>query len=264
MSPEILFWLALAIKMIVAAIFVVLATVTAERAGPVIGALIATLPISAGPAYVFLAFDHDASFIAASALTSLVMNAATAIYALIFVLLAQKDRLILSVPAGALVWLVLALTVRKMEWSLMEAAAVNVVVLPICYFVARPFRDVPVPRNPLRGIDLLLRALLVALLVAAVVTLSFRIGPGGTGILAVFPIIYTSIMIILHHRVGGRATAAVIANGFLGLTGFAIAVVTLHLTAVPLGTSVALTLALFVALLWNLGIYGARRRGIAA
>ncbi|MFN5406092.1 MAG: OsmC family peroxiredoxin, partial [Bradyrhizobium sp.] len=32
-------------------------------------ALVATLPISAGPTYVFLALDHDAAFIAEGALT---------------------------------------------------------------------------------------------------------------------------------------------------------------------------------------------------
>jgi hypothetical protein len=61
----------------------------------------------------------------------------------------------------------------------------------------------------------------VALLVGLVVTLSFRIGPAGSGVLAVFPVIYTSIMIILHCRIGGPATAAVLANAVPGLAGFA-------------------------------------------
>src|SRR5579883_1439902 len=60
--------LALAAKLAITAAFVVGAARTAERAGPLIGAMVATLPIAAGPAYVFLALDHDASFIAASAL----------------------------------------------------------------------------------------------------------------------------------------------------------------------------------------------------
>ena len=42
-----------------------------------IGALVATLPISAGPSYIFLAIDHDAAFIAEGALASLPINAAT-------------------------------------------------------------------------------------------------------------------------------------------------------------------------------------------
>ena len=64
MSPELIFILTLALRMAITAAFVVSASVITERSGPVIGALVATLPISAGPSYVFLALDHDAAFIA--------------------------------------------------------------------------------------------------------------------------------------------------------------------------------------------------------
>ena len=77
MSPELTFILLLALRMAVTAAFVVTASVITERSGPVIGALVATLPISAGPSYVFLALDHDAGFIAEGALASLPINAAT-------------------------------------------------------------------------------------------------------------------------------------------------------------------------------------------
>ena len=75
MSPELYFVLTLIVKMAVTAGFVLVATVTAERAGPLVGGLVATLPISAGPVYIFLALDHDAHFIAQGALGSLVTNA---------------------------------------------------------------------------------------------------------------------------------------------------------------------------------------------
>ena len=52
--------------------------------------------------------------------------------------------------------------------------------------------------------------------------------PGGSGILAVFPIILISIMLILHRRVGGKPTAAVMANAVTGLVGFAFACIVLH------------------------------------
>src|SRR5262245_62109551 len=100
MSPLLLFWLALLVKMAVTAGFVVLATATAERAGPVVGALVATLPIAAGPAYVFLALDHDAAFIAASALASLAVNAVTAVFALTYAATAQQRGLALSLAAA--------------------------------------------------------------------------------------------------------------------------------------------------------------------
>ena len=77
MSPELAFLLTLVLRMAITAAFVVTASVITERSGPVIGALVATLPISAGPSYVFLALDHDAAFIAEGALASLPINAAT-------------------------------------------------------------------------------------------------------------------------------------------------------------------------------------------
>ena len=61
--------------------------------------------------------------------------------------------------------------------------------------------------------------------------MSFRIGPAGSGILAVFPIILISVMLILHRRVGGKPTAAVMANAVTGLVGFAFACVVLHFAA---------------------------------
>ena len=62
MPPDFYFALTLIVKMAVTAGFLLAATVTAERAGPLIGGLVATLPISAGPVYIFLALDHDARF----------------------------------------------------------------------------------------------------------------------------------------------------------------------------------------------------------
>src|SRR5262245_59205825 len=57
-SPELMMWFVLATKMAVTALFVTAATIIAERLGATVGALVATLPVSAGPVYVFLALDH--------------------------------------------------------------------------------------------------------------------------------------------------------------------------------------------------------------
>ena len=82
--------------MAITAAFVVTASVVTERSGPVIGALVATLPISAGPSYVFLALDHDAAFIAEGALASLPINAATIFLGLTYVVLAQRQSALVS------------------------------------------------------------------------------------------------------------------------------------------------------------------------
>src|SRR5687768_4748967 len=96
MSPELAFILTLALRMAITAAFVVTASVITERSGPVIGGLVATLPISAGPSYVFLALGHEAGFIAEGALASLPINAATLSLGLVYVVVAQRHGAIVS------------------------------------------------------------------------------------------------------------------------------------------------------------------------
>ena len=98
MPPDLL---AFAAKMATSAAVVVLASLLVERAGPVVGALVATLPLSAGPAYAFLAMEHGAAFVPASALASLPAVAATAAFVAAYVLLAQRRGAAASL-AGAL------------------------------------------------------------------------------------------------------------------------------------------------------------------
>src|SRR5262250_2327408 len=118
MSSDLTFLLMLVLRMAVTAGFVVSASFIAERSGPVIGALVATLPISAGPSYVFLALDHDAAFIAEGALASLPINAATIFLGLVYVVLAQRHGALLSCTAAVAVWFGLAAIIRSVQWSL--------------------------------------------------------------------------------------------------------------------------------------------------
>ena len=112
-----------------------------------------------------------------------------------------------------------------------------------------------------RWYDVPFRAALASLLIAIVVTLSSRVGPALTGIIAFFPIVLTSLVLILHPRIGGPATAAITANGTLGLAGLSVALLVLNCTAIPARTPAALTLALAVSIGWNLIVLGLRRRG---
>ena len=260
--PDVAFLFGLTLKMAITASFVIFASFTAERAGALIGAMVASLPISAGPAYVFLALDHDSTFIAVSALSSLVSNAVTCLFALAYVVVAQRHGMLSSLVAALTTWAIVWLVLATIEWSFFRAALLTIVVLAACLLLSSRYRHAPMPVPARRWYDLPVRASLVALLVCAVVTLGSRLGPFISGVLAVFPIVFTSLILILHPRVGGRANAAVIANAISGLPGFAIAIATVHLAAVPLGAAAALALALLVAIGWNAMVLTARRRGI--
>jgi hypothetical protein len=95
--------------------------------------------------------------------------------------------------------------------------------------------------------------------------------------IALFPVVFTSMMLILHPRIGGKPTAAVIANGGWGLIGFGIAIAVLNVAAPRFGIAIAvlnvaaprygsaaaLSLALATCVSWNLGLWWNGRRKLA-
>ena len=262
MSPDLAFLLSLALRMAITAAFVIAASIITERSGPVIGALVATLPVSAGPSYIFLALDHGADFVADAALAGIPMNAATIFAGLAYVLLAQRASTLVSVAGAVGVWLISALATRAAPATLLGGIAVNLIAFAICLPLVQRFRSARMPPIARRWYDMPVRAALVATLVATVVTLSNIVGAKISGIITLFPVVFTSLMLILQPRIGGKPTAAVIANGLWGLVGFGMAVMVLHLGAKYLGAVAGLSLGLATCVTWNLGLwaYGRRKR----
>jgi hypothetical protein len=172
--------------------------------------------------------------------------------------------MIVSAAGAIAVWLVCAILIRNVQWSLVSGLAANAVTFAICLPALARYRHARMPLITRRWYDVPLRASLVATLVATVSTLSGWVGPTISGVLAVFPTVFTSMMLILHPRIGGPATAAVMANGAYGLIGFTSAVGVLAATALPLGSAAALSLALMTCIVWNLGLWWVGRRKAAA
>jgi hypothetical protein len=245
--------------MVLTAGIVVTAAMITEHAGPFIGALFLTLPVAAGPTYVFLAIEQGPEFISQSAIGSLVITAANGIFCVVYARLAQNFGVVISLGATLAVWTALALAARSIQWTLGGAILLNAVVYAASLPLVARLRHVAMRPVVRRWYDIPLRALLVSALVAATLGLSTRIGPSATGILAVSPVALTSLILILQPRVGGPATAAVMANALTGLIGFASALVVLHLTAVPLGATLAILLWLAVCMGWNLGLWALPR-----
>jgi len=251
----------LTLKLTLTAGIVVTASVVVERVGPLIGALIVTLPVTAWPAYVFLSLDHDPAFIAASAQSGLAVNAASAVFMLVYLGLAQTRGLLLSLAAAMACWIVLASLLRSAPWGAAGAVLLNIAVYAGCLALSRPYREARVPRIARQWYELPLRTVLVCALMGAVLGVSYWAGPGATGMLAVYPISTTSAMLVLHTRLGGRASAAVIANGLWGMLGVGLGLFALSTATLSLGAPAALGLALAVPVTWNLLVWFARRRG---
>jgi hypothetical protein len=70
-------------------------------------------------------------------------------------------------------------------------------------------------------------------------------------------------MLILHPRIGGPPTAAVLANSAWGLMGFGLAIAVLHVAVLKFGSAIGLSLALATGVIWNLGLWWNGRRKLA-
>jgi len=257
---DVSFWVPLVMKMLTSAAIVVLASLLVERTGPFLGAMIVTLPISAGPAYAFLALDHGSDFIAASALAGLPVSAATVVYMIVYAIAAQRFGVLASVGCALCVWVASIWLILKGQWSLGSALALNMAVYAVAIPVARRFSASRVTVAPKkRKWDVPFRAALVMSVVGITVLAGRAFGPSIAAAAALAPVVLISLALILQPRVGGVAAASVVANGVPGMLGFVGALSLLHLSAVRLGTTASLLLALAVSVGWNATLIAVRR-----
>lgn len=254
---------ALAAKIAAAVFIVILSSRATEKAGPKVGSLIATLPVSTGPVYVFLAMDHDATFIADCARMSVASSLAMLAYVWGHAYASRRFATAGSLACAISAWLAAVLLLQLRQWSIAEALAIYVVSFGASIHLLRGFTRVKAPdaAPPKARFDLLIRAGLVACVVLATTFAGRTSGPQLTGVIATFPTVFTSLILILQPRWGGAFTAAMMVNGLKGLVGFGLAIAVLHFAAKGLQNSAAaLVIALAVAVGWNLGLAWLGRR----
>ena len=251
-------WVAALVRALTAGTVVVLASVLAEVLGPVWGALIISLPVTAGPVYVFMVLEHDAAFVSAAALNGFAANAATGLFLIVYAKRAMDRALVSALGPAALAWLAAATAISVVSWTPGGAFLLNVIVYGSGLLLVRPARpgalapSASVARP--RARDLLVRAVAVALFVSAVLALSTALGPSLTGVVAAYPVTLTSTFVILHRRVGGAAMARLAGITIRGVFGFGLTLLTLHLLVRPYGATAALSGGLLVSLMWSAGL----------
>ena len=247
-----MFWFELALKMALTAIVVVITSIVVERSGAFVGAMIAALPTAAGAAYVILAIEHPVSFIAASALGTVATTAAVSIYCLAYAALAQRHGLLLCLSVSLLIWFIAAGLLRLIDWTPLTAVVLNAVVFVVAIALSWRYRASGLSKKFVRTpFDVPMRALAAAVVVATVTTASYSIGSFASGMFAVFPIVMCSSVVILHPRVGGKATASMLAHAQVALIGLALGFLVVHFLAAPLGSWWAIFIGITVSVAWS-------------
>jgi hypothetical protein len=256
------FWLPPLVRALATALLVVSASAVAEALGSSWGALIASLPVSAGPAYVFLAMQHGADFVAASALSSFAANAATGLFLLVYGVLAGSVSPWRSLGAAVLVWLAASLATQQVIWTPYTAFLLNLAVYGAGFTLLHVVRRTEPKSAPTHRwwFDLPVRAVAVAAFVSLVVAVSSILGPNATGIVAVFPISLISLIVILRPRIGGLASSLLAANALRSMLGFGMMLLAFHLAIRPWGTATALVIGLLVSASWSAALLFLGRR----
>jgi hypothetical protein len=252
-------WLSIAVKALFAASVVVSATVLAERSGPLAAGLIIAMPVSVGPTYVMLALAAAPDFVARSALGSIAANGAVAVFGTVYVLVARRVPMPISLALALAAWFAVAAFERRWDpspWPLVAFCTFALVAGAVLT------RHLLVGRKLLPGAkrwyDLPLRATFVGIFAGTIVTASHAIGPDWTGLLAAFPLVLTSSIVLLHPRVGAAATAAVIATAIQGMVIYPLAFLLVYLFSVSWGVWWALFAWLAAIVGWAGVVYAWR------
>jgi hypothetical protein len=183
------------------------------------------------------------------------------LFAFSYAVLAQKRGLLISLGGAFAVWFTCAALLRLVGWTPASALILNVIVLGATIIAGRHFRieGVKTKVKATRA-DIAWRAVIVALCVVIVTTLSHSIGSFASGVFAVLPVAMGSFFLILHPRVGGPAAASVAAHIPAPLFGLALGFLAVHYLAESIGVWWSYAAGLAIGIAWNALIWLIRRR----
>lgn len=250
---------ALLIKLASTAILVVLATSYAERFGAFVGAIVASMPIAVGPAYLFIAMEHDAGFVATSARTSLGVHAMMPLMLITCAGLVERYGVAVAMGAAMTVWVVGGVAVTWVQLTIGQAVLLNVATFSIALVLSRGLAGDMAVAVPRRGrFDVLFRVAAVVAVVGAAILIGRLIGPKAAGLAALVPVVWISVAFVLTARSGRRRCSAVLANGIPAMIGFAFAFLAIAELTVGHGSAFSLSLALAIIVIWNLGFAAMR------
>lgn len=239
----------LLVKLLLAPMFVVGASLTARRFGPRIGGLVAGLPVVAGPILLAYALAHGSDFAAGAAGGTLLGLVSLIAFAVVYGRFADRLRWAPCMLAG---WFAFAVcTAIFSAFSISDGVALAIAGLAIAAGLAllpRP-RTVSTAGEPLPAWDLPLRATCALALVLTLTAIASWLGPQLSGLLAPFPIIATVLATFTHGQRGVDEMLRLVRGMVSGFVAFALFFFTLAVSLRSLGTGAAFAIAIAVALL---------------
>ena len=253
------------LSFVITALWVTVATVVAERWGTKVGAVVTTLPSSAVVAFWFIGVEQGADFAARTAVVIPAEMGINVVFLGLFVALSRRGLPVAL--AGALgCWTVLSALLYAsdiddllLSWLLFLASIAGVTAwLRVSHrFAQQEGRSIAYTPG-----ELAFRGLFAGLMISVSVVGAAVAGPVVAGILAIFPAIFTSTMVILFLRQGREFTGAVGTIMVVSSTNVVVFTTVVHLAFPELGVAPGTLAALAVSYAWSFGMYLAVMRWV--
>lgn len=208
------------LKVLLAPLLILLATLAGRRWGPAIGGWLAGLPLTSGPVSLILALEQGPEFAARAALGTLFGLISLAAFCFAYGAAARRMGWPGCLVAALAAFAATTLVFRGATLPLgLAFAFVCTILAGVGAAMARDER-----LRPARGLlpgDLALRMAIAAMLVLVLTSVAAALGPALAGALSPIPV-FGALLAVFAHRDQGRAAAVQLLRGMvLGSFGFA-------------------------------------------
>jgi hypothetical protein len=226
-------------------------TLAGRRWGPAVAGWLSAFPVVSAPILFFMALEQGPAFAAKAAASTLSAVLAILCFGLAYAWAATRQAWPMCLAVGFAAYAAavagLSLWAPHMAWSA-PVVLVALLVVPRLY-PPPPSHAMPQSTSAKPASDIWLRMLAGAVLVLLVTQFAARMGPGLSGLLAMFPVM-ASVLVVFSHRQAGAGFAIRLLKGtVLGYYAFAAFCAVLSLALPTAGIGPAFAMALGAAVL---------------
>lgn len=265
----------LAVKVLLAPGFVVLASLAGRRFGVQVGGMLGGLPVVAGPILLVYALAHGSGFAADAATGTLLGLVSLMSFVVVYARLAALCSWQPSLVAG---WLAFALATLAFTFVRLSAGvalcAMGLALLLALALLPRAAETAAVTQSPPHATaggqsspprwDLPLRAGCALALVATLTTAAGWLGPQLSGLLAPFPVIGSVLSAFTHAQRGSAEAVRLLRGLLLGYAAFGLFCFVLAISLRPLGTAGGFALACGAAIVCQAAVLWRHRSRLGA